>query len=106
LAANGSIRLPVIPSYATNNAHMFYLLCRSLDERTRLIASLRGKGITAVFHYQSLHKSPYFKNSYYGKELPVCDRFADTLVRLPFYYELSENDTAYITETIKEFFNQ
>ena len=106
LAANGSIRLPVIPSYATNNAHMFYLLCRNLDERTRLIAYLKGKGITAVFHYQSLHKSPYFKNSYSGKELPVCDRFADTLVRLPFYYELSESDTSYITETIKEFFKQ
>jgi dTDP-4-amino-4,6-dideoxygalactose transaminase len=105
LADKECFQLPFIPAYATNNAHMFYLLCRSLDERTRLIAFLKSKGITAVFHYQSLHKSPYFKNSYGGKELPVCDRFADTLVRLPFYYELSENDTAYITETIHDFFN-
>jgi len=58
LATDEHVRLPFIPLYATNNAHMFYLLCRSLDERTRLIAHLKSKGIKAVFHYQFLHKSP------------------------------------------------
>ena len=51
--------LPFIPDYASNNAHMFYLVCRNLDERSRLIGALKEAGIMAVFHDRSLHSSPY-----------------------------------------------
>lgn len=81
--------LPVIPEFATNNAHMFYLVCNSLEDRTKLIQKLKDSGVLAVFHYLSLHSSPYYKDKYDGRELPNCDRFADCLVRLPMYYELS-----------------
>ena len=88
LAEQGKIHLPVVPDYATNNGHMFYIVCNSLEERTALISRLKEQGIGAVFHYLSLHASPYYQGRHDGRELPNCDRFADCLVRLPMYYEL------------------
>ncbi len=99
---NGII-MPFIPAYATNCAHMFYLVFNSLEQRTAFIAYLKGQEISTVFHYLSLHKSPYFKNSYEGEELLNSDRYTDCLVRLPFYYELTEADMDKIITTIKSF---
>lgn len=95
-AEKGRFRLPDIPNYATNNAHMFYLVCNSLDERTALIKKLKDNDILAVFHYLSLHSSPYYKDKHDGRSLPNCDRYADCLVRLPMYYELEEKDVEFI----------
>jgi len=81
---------PVIPEYASNNAHMYYLVFSSLEERTRFIDRLKEKGIQSVFHYLSLHKSPYYQDKHDGRELPNSDRFEECLGRLPFYYELDE----------------
>ena len=102
LAEKGVISLPNIPYYATNNAHMFYVVCRSLEERTALIAKLKEHDILAVFHYLSLHSSPYYTNKHDGRELPNCDHYADCLVRLPMYYELSEQDVEEICKVISE----
>ncbi len=88
LAEAGRFQLPDIPDYATNNAHMFYLVCNSLEERTALIKWLKENDIQAVFHYLSLHSSPYYLDKHDGRELLNCDRYADCLVRLPMYYEL------------------
>ena len=84
------IQLPYIPDFATNNAHMFYLICKDLDQRNRLIKFLKKRGISAVFHYLSLHKSDYYIDKHDGRELPETDRYSDTLVRLPMFYELEE----------------
>lgn len=94
--------LPVIPNFATNNAHMFYLVCRNLEERTALIKRLRDNEILAVFHYLSLHSSPYYKDKHDGRDLPNCDRFADCLVRLPMFYELEMEDVDRICKVITE----
>ena len=83
-----SFNRPFIPEYATNNAHMYYLVCRTLNERTRLIDKLKEHNILAVFHYQSLHKSPFYGTKHDGRELPLSDRYSDCLVRLPMYYDL------------------
>lgn len=90
LSGNGRYQLPDIPDYATNNAHMFYLVCKSLEERTELIKRLKDNGILAVFHYLSLHSSPYYLDKHDGRELAQCDRYADCLVRLPLFYDLEE----------------
>ena len=79
LALEGKVGLPVIPEYATNNAHMFYLVCNSAEERQNLIEHLRKNGVHAVFHYLSLHKSPYYATKHDGRALPNCDRFAKCL---------------------------
>lgn len=99
------VRLPFIPDYATNNAHMFYLVCNNIQERTTLIEHLKKDNIQAVFHYLSLHKSDFFKGKHDGRELKLADYYTDTLLRLPFYYELSEKDLKRITDSILNFFN-
>ena len=104
LQNKGYLKLPVIPPYATNNAHMFYIVCRTLKERTDLINYLKGNGIEAVFHYLSLHKSDYYNHKHDGRELPNCDRFADCLVRLPMFYELEIEETEQIVHQIQNFF--
>ena len=105
LAAKGLIRLPQIPGYATNNGHMFYIVCRSLEERTGLIKYLKEHEVTAPFHYLSLHKSEYYMNhSVLRPELPHCDMYADCLVRLPMYYELKLEEVDYIVELMKEYY--
>lgn len=105
LATEGYFTLPDIPTYATNNAHMFYLVCRNIDERSSLIAFLKENGIQACFHYLALHKSQYYTEHYTERpELPNCDHFADCLVRLPMFYELKDEEVDYIISKIKEFF--
>ena len=107
LADKGCFKTPVIPNYATNNAHMYYLVCRSLEERTALIDYLRQQDVCAVFHYLSLHLSDYYREHHQGAipELPCCDHFADCLVRLPMYYELTEEDITLVIKLIKEFYH-
>lgn len=125
LADSGVISLPMIPKYATNNAHMFYIVCRSLDERTNLIKYLKERGILSVFHYLSLHKSEYYvthpenrpdslqktekvedEELVVGLDLPNCDHFADCLLRLPLFFELKDEEVDKILSDIKDFFNK
>ena len=87
--AKDAFALPKIPEYATNNAHMFYLLFPDLAKRTDFIAKMRARDILTVFHYLPLHSSAYYKDRHDGRALPNCDRYADTLVRLPLYYGLA-----------------
>lgn len=106
LASQGYVQLPQIPGYATNNAHMFYMVCRSLDERTKLITYLKEHKVGAVFHYLSLHLSDYYRQHHLGEipELPMCDKYADTLVRLPMFYELTLENVDEIVGLIIEFY--
>lgn len=100
-AAKHGVMLPNIPTYATNNAHMFYLVLPNLVFRTKVIDALKAEGVLAVFHYISLHSSPFYKAKHDGRLLSQSDRFTDTLVRLPMYYELSNEMVAKITSCIK-----
>jgi dTDP-4-amino-4,6-dideoxygalactose transaminase len=106
LNEQGKVHLPVIPSYATNNAHMFYLVCKNLEERNGLIAHLKNAGIYAVFHYLSLHKSPYYASRHDGRDLPNCDRYSDCLVRLPFFYDLSDAEVEEICDEVHQFYKK
>lgn len=101
-----SYQLPQLPDYATNNAHMFYLRCTSLQERSSLINFLRKEGIMSVFHYQSLHRSDYYLQSNPLLELPMSDYYTDHLLRLPFYNSLQEADLEKITSLILSFYQQ
>lgn len=98
------IELPKIQNYATNNAHMFYIVCKDLEERTALITHLKNNNIGAVFHYLSLHKSPFFSNKYKGLELTNSDKFADCIVRLPLFFELTKTQIQLIINKINEFY--
>ncbi len=105
LAEKGLFSLPDIPNYATNNAHMFYLVLPSLEARTDLIAYLKNHGVGAVFHYLSLHSSAYYAPRHDGRALPNCDRYADCLVRLPLFYDLTIEQVQTICELISTYYH-
>lgn len=106
LANEGYFHLPVVPDYARHNGHLFYITTRNSDERDLLLAYLHKNGVQAVFHYLSLHKSPYFKGRHDGRKLTEADRYASTLLRLPFYFRLETNEIEYIVEVIKTFYKR
>jgi dTDP-4-amino-4,6-dideoxygalactose transaminase len=98
------VGLPVLPAYATSNGHLFYLVARSLEERTALIDHLKQRQILPVFHYLSLHKSPFYAARHDGRELPWADHYADRLVRLPLYYELTPDLQQRVVDGVWEFY--
>lgn len=87
-AEKHEIKLMSLPEKTSNNAHMFYLLCATEEQRSTIISYLESQGIMAVFHYQSLHSSAYYKNKHGGRQLPHSDYFSNHLLRLPLYYDL------------------
>jgi dTDP-4-amino-4,6-dideoxygalactose transaminase len=105
MAVSTGIGLPDISSWATNNAHMFYLVTKNIEQRSLLIDRLKSAGVNAVFHYLSLHKSPYYIDKHDGRELPNSDRFMNCLVRLPLFYEMSESDVDEVITAVRSALN-
>ena len=94
------------PKYASNNGHLFAILCNSLRERSQLIEFLDKNRVKAVFHYQSLHKSPYaISKNWNIQSLPNADYFTDCLLRLPLHTNLSFHDVKKVCELIRDFYN-
>ncbi len=106
LAFAGSFELPMLPTYATNNAHIFYIVCNSATDRIELIEFLKNKGIGAVFHYLSLHKSAFFEGKHDGRDLPNADRFSECLVRLPLHLHLKTQEIDFICQCLTDFYNK
>lgn len=91
-----------LPDYATNNYHMYYILCPSLVARTQLINFLKNNGVQATFHYLPLHSSKYYEEKHGGRKLPNCDHYGDTLMRLPLFYELKDSDALRVINLVIE----
>jgi dTDP-4-amino-4,6-dideoxygalactose transaminase len=96
------ITLPVKPGYASNNAHMFYIVFFDPEKRSEILSSFKKNGILAVFHYLSLHKSSFFIDKYNGRALIESDRYSECLMRLPFYFELTKENIDFIINTFKK----
>lgn len=107
LAEAGKIELPVIPEGCVHNAHMFYLKCADLAERTALIAHLKAHGVMAVFHYIPLHSSPAGQRfgRFHGEDRYTTSE-SDRLVRLPMYYGLSVEDRQTVVDAVKSFYDR
>lgn len=107
LVDSGKIDIPFIPADCTHNAHMFYVKCKDLDERTKFISYMKENGIGCVFHYIPLHSAPaglkfgrfFEKDVYTTKE-------SDRLVRLPLWYGMSDEKVRTVIETAKSFFEK
>ncbi|MEY4316537.1 MAG: hypothetical protein RI902_345 [Pseudomonadota bacterium] len=95
--------LPIIPDYSTNNAHIFFMLVKNLEVRSALINFLKEKGVLAVSHYISLHRSKYFSETHDVKLLRNADHYTDCLLRLPLYFELQVNQVGEICDHIISF---
>jgi dTDP-4-amino-4,6-dideoxygalactose transaminase len=104
LEEKGLVKVPFIPDYATNNGHLFYLLLKDKEQRDALIKFMDDNHVMTVFHYLPLHNSPYFINQHDGRPLPNAERFADTIIRLPFFYELPLMIVDMIADKVIEFF--
>ena len=92
VTADLTIQLPLVPEYATNNAHMFFINFDTLEQRSKAIQKLKEKDILAVFHYISLHSSSYYVDKHDGRVLMNSDKFTNSLLRLPLFYELKEQE--------------
>jgi dTDP-4-amino-4,6-dideoxygalactose transaminase len=104
LEQSKKIQLPKIPNYASNNAHIFYVICNSENERTKLIEHLKIDDILAVFHYLSLHKSPFYKTFNEDKELMQSDFYTNRLLRLPIFYDLSFKQQNHVIDSVTHFY--
>jgi dTDP-4-amino-4,6-dideoxygalactose transaminase len=105
LEEEGILRLPFMDNACASNGHIFYVLTKSLEERTALIACLRDHGILSVFHYIPLHSSPAGER--YGRvsgQMVITNSVSDRLLRLPMYYELSDAEIDFVAEKILEFY--
>lgn len=101
-AQKEGIQLPAIPAFATNNAHMFYLVFNNLKQRSAAIEQLKNNEVSAVFHYISLHKSPFYAEKHDGRELQSCDMYSDCLLRLPLYTGMVESEHNIVTDVINK----
>jgi dTDP-4-amino-4,6-dideoxygalactose transaminase len=99
------IQLPVIPTGAIPNYHMFYMICHSEDQRNGLLDHLQNQGVKAVFHYIPLHSSPYAVEHYGEFDLPVTDAVSSRIIRLPFFNSLSTFEQDYIVAEVLKFFS-
>jgi dTDP-4-amino-4,6-dideoxygalactose transaminase len=105
LTQKGKLILPVLPEFASNNAHLFYVVTKSHEQYLALVAHLKANEIQAVFHYLSLHKSPYIENKYgIQAELPMSDFFGSNLLRLPLYPSLNHDQQQKIVRSVLSFF--
>lgn len=104
LEEKGLLDRPVVPAYASHNAHMYYIKVKDLDTRSRLITFLRQHDICSVFHYIPLHTSRAGKKfgRFHGEDVWTT-RESERLLRLPMYYSLTLEDAARVVDTIKEF---
>jgi len=100
----GWLQVPVVHGFAGHNAHCFYVLLHDEPTRARLIKHLQKREMLAVFHYQSLHASPYFADKHDGRPLPHADRFSDCLLRLPLFHDLRDEDQARVIDAVLDFF--
>ncbi|HLO89760.1 MAG TPA: dTDP-4-amino-4,6-dideoxygalactose transaminase [Lentimicrobium sp.] len=100
----GKINLPFVPGYARHNGHLFYITVTSEEIREELLKHLHENGIYAVFHYLSLHNSPYYRQLNGNRLLPNAERYSSTLLRLPFFYSLQDDEILYIVDSIRKFF--
>jgi dTDP-4-amino-4,6-dideoxygalactose transaminase len=106
LEQKGKITLPTIPDNTTVNGQLFYILCNSPHERTELLEFLRSKEIISVFHYLPLHLSPYYKEKYKGKALPISEKISELILRLPLFYPLEKEQQNFVIKCIFEFYNK
>jgi dTDP-4-amino-4,6-dideoxygalactose transaminase len=105
LEKQGKVKRPIIPEYSLHNGHTFYLVTESKHCRDKLISYLAEAGISATFHFQSLHQSNYFMGKHQGKELPNADSFSNRLVRLPLFYNLTKTEQMIVVQEVERFFN-
>lgn len=105
LEKKGLFKLPHLPSFATKNGHLFYLQFGTKEQRDEMLDFLNEQQVQAVFHYLPLHASPYFADKHDGRNLINANHFSETILRLPFFYELPLEVVDMICEKVEKFYH-
>jgi len=100
-ALTQGVQQPVVPSFATNNAHMYYIVCESIEQRSLFIKYLKENDVLAVFHYLSLHKSDFYQSKHDGRVLVETEYYSNNLLRLPLFYDLKEVEQQWVIQLLK-----
>ena len=101
----GLVQLQYIPEYATNNAHMFFMILRTNEERDQFIKFMKQYEISTPFHYVPLHLSDVGASFGYKKgDLPLTEEYSSRLVRLPLYADMTSKEVSLVIEKVKEYF--
>ena len=105
IAEKGRIELPFVPDGCEHNAHMYYIKCRDLQDRTAFIRFMKARDILTVFHYVPLHSAPAgYKYGRFSGEDKYTTKESERLVRLPLYYNIDEDDRKKVITAVKDFF--
>ncbi|MCS7305236.1 MAG: dTDP-4-amino-4,6-dideoxygalactose transaminase [Thermoguttaceae bacterium] len=106
LQEQGLLRLPTIPPHCQSNWHIFYILTADSETRNNMLEFLKQQGVHAVFHYVPLHTSPMGQRfGYQPGDLPVTETLANRLIRLPMFYELTEQEQQSVIQLVHRFFH-
>jgi dTDP-4-amino-4,6-dideoxygalactose transaminase len=107
LEEKGFIELPIIPRHCSQNAHMFYLKVKDLDERTTLLDKFKKENIWAVFHYVPLHSAPAGLKfgRFEGKDI-YTTKESERLIRLPMYYGIGDGEIDRVCDVITTFYGR
>jgi len=105
LQKEGYIELPHVPEECTHNAHMFYVKAKDLEERSRLIQYMNERDVNCVFHYIPLHSAPAGKKfgKFIGEDV-YTTKESERLMRLPMFYNITEEQTEKVVKTLKAFY--
>jgi dTDP-4-amino-4,6-dideoxygalactose transaminase len=107
LEADGLLRLPRIPEECESNSHLFWIILADTAIRDALMAHLKAQAIHSVFHYVPLHSSPVGRTFGYSEgDLPVTEQLSSSLLRLPLFYEVTEEEQLRVVRAIQGFFEQ
>ncbi len=107
LKSNYGVELPTVPSGCKNNAHMYYIKCKDINERTDFIEFMKQRDIYCTFHYIPLHSAPAgLKYGRFCGEDVFTTKESERLVRLPLYYGMTENDRCKVIDCVLEFFEK
>ena len=105
LEKEGKMQLPFIPEGCCHNAHMYYIKCADLDERTKFIDHMKNQGVQTVFHYVPLHSAPAgLKYGRFDGEDEYTTRESERLVRLPMYFDMKDEDASKVISAVKSFY--
>lgn len=105
LASKGHFKLPVIPDYASVNGHVFYIVLPSEEDQISLRTFLKNEGISAVFHYNPLHRSDYYGDKHDGRVLVNSDKYDQCLLRLPLFTGMEKTEQDAVIKAIYKYYN-
>lgn len=105
LERKGNIKLGKVPQGCKHNAHIFWATTDSPETTRSLLDYLKSRGISAMQHYIPLHNSPMAKKlGCTDTPLPVTEKLAKTMFRLPIYSTITPDEQDAVIDAIKSFF--